>query len=108
MSSGKKSIRSVEKEPVHYILRLDFQSALWTNEKTVNVSSGKRRAEFSIRSSGKRNEMLYTCRLAEEPGFSILSSGKKEMLSSRHVKKQESWKFNLLFGDKEAAARRVS
>ena len=26
VSSGKKSMRSVEKEPVHYILRLDFQS----------------------------------------------------------------------------------
>ena len=30
-------------------------------------------------------------------GFAILSSGKKEMLSS------QSWMFNLLFGDKEAA-----
>ena len=65
MSSGKKSMRSVEKELVHYILRLDFQSALWTNENMVNVSTGKRRAEFSIHSSGK-NEMLYTCRLAEK------------------------------------------
>ena len=41
--------------------------------------------------------MLYTCRLEEEPGLSILSSGKKEMLSGRHVK-------NKKVGDEEAAA----
>ena len=93
MSSGKKVIRSVEKEPVHNIEGQKgwyswIFNPLFGHMKTRSTSSGKREAEFSIHSSGTRNDMLYTRRLAEEPGFSILSSGKKKMLSSWHVKNQ--------------------
>ena len=78
-------MHSVEKEPVHYILRLDFQSLFgqiktWS---TYRVAKEELNFQFTLQEKGNA---VYVSTGRKEPGFLILSSGKKEMLSSRHVK----------------------
>jgi len=52
---------------------------------TYQVGKEELNFQFTLQEK-ETTDILYTQLLAEEPGFSILSSGKKEMLSSWHVK----------------------